>query len=175
MMAWALAGTILIGVSALSMPTVIRQVMGMLIFIVAFTWFDCVGWGLAIHRHQRWHDRTLTAPYRIIQHLFMASLALNVLIFHGWPAMAGGLAAYWFGCCDVLFYLFLRLPMPRLNESGGPFHYDWMEGWSVHGLLKAVARAAGGKRYACHRRGFVGFAILGFILGLAICLGRSPG
>lgn len=146
-----------------------HSLLGMACFLVLFASFDAIGWGTGVHWPRRWHDRVSVAPYRIIQHLFMASLALNVGLIFGWRAAVAGLVAWWFGACDLLFYPLLRLSPPARNADGKPFHYSWMERWSVHAPVRLLLRAAG-VPYACHRAHFLTAALLGLLAGAALCL-----
>jgi hypothetical protein len=147
----------------------VRALPGMALFVLGFALFDAVGWGTGVHWPRRWHDRVSVLPYRVIQHLFLASLALNVGLLFGWRAAAAGVVAWWFGACDLLFYLLLRLPPPARNADGQPFHYGWMERWSVHAPVWLLLRIAG-VSYACRRTHFVVGALLGLLAGAAICL-----
>lgn len=159
-----------LGLSALlPLPPSVRPLPGMALFVLGFALFDAVGWGTGVHWPKRWHDRMSVLPYRVIQHLFLASLALNVGLLFGWRAAAAGLVAWWFGACDLLFYLLLRLTPPARNADGKPFHYVWMERWSVHApmrVLLPIVRI----QYACRRPHFVTGALLGLLAGAALCL-----
>jgi len=169
LLAGGLLGAVLALAALAPLPAWAHPLLGMALFVVVFTLFDAVGWGTGVHWPRRWHDRVSVAPYRILQHLFLASLALNVGLLFGWRAAAGGLLAWWFGACDALFYPLLRLVPPARRADGQPYHYVWMESWSVHAPVKLLLRALG-RAYACRRPHFVAGALLGLVGAAALCL-----
>jgi len=165
----ALLSAVLSLAALLPLPPPLQALPGMALFVLGFALFDAVGWGTGVHWPRRWHDRVSVLPYRVIQHLFLASLALNVGLLFGWRAAAAGVVAWWFGACDLLFYLLLRLSPPARNADGKPFRYVWMERWSVHAPVRLVFRAAR-VAYECRKPHFVGGALLGLLAGAALCL-----
>lgn len=150
--------TILLILSILFKTTIIGHFLIVISFIILFTAFDVVGWGLAIHRQNRVNDLTIRIPYRIMQNTFMYLFWLYIWSVFGFWTMIAALIPWWFGACDVLFYLILNEPLFNV-------HYDWMEGWSVHWAIKKLAPT-----YECRLKYFILLSVIGLIIAFAILL-----
>ena len=93
-------------------------------FILLFTAFDAFGWGNAVHLKQRWSDESITKPYRVMQNSFMVVSFILIYLHSGSLALLACFIGWWFGGCDVLYYIFLRIDMADDD-------YYWMRGWSI--------------------------------------------
>jgi len=93
-------------------------------FILLFTVYDVFGWGNAVHLKQRWNDESITKPYRVMQNSFMVVSFILIFLHSGWLGLLACFTGWWFGGCDVLYYVFLRIDMSDDD-------YYWMRGWSI--------------------------------------------
>jgi hypothetical protein len=126
-------GTYIIHFSILTCLIILIQIftyrypwIGVILFILIFTLFDVCGYGIPIHKDKRWNDKKLVIAYRIMQNLFMVSILFLVFMLYGFYSMVGSIVAWWFGTCDVLFYIILG------EKITMKFDYKWMRTWSVH-------------------------------------------
>lgn len=121
---------LIIGVAFLILTAVSNQdIYTFVSFILLFTVFDVFGWGNVIHLNQRWNDESITKPYRVMQNSFMIVSFILIYVYSGWVALLACFTGWWFGGCDVLYYVFLRIDMTDDD-------YYWMRGWSIWALYK---------------------------------------
>lgn len=131
-------------------------------FVFLFTVFDTIGWGEAIHNKERYHDKSIVIPYRFMQNIFMYFGFFSLWFIFGWKSTAAAAIMWWFGVCDVLYYLLLPFPLRRIVNDQ-LYDYDWMKNWSVHLVISVIIPG-----YICDRTMFIILSVLGIILSILI-------
>lgn len=145
-----------------------KNYVALVTYLFLFVSFDCIGYGIALEgtgisanyfygdtKAKELAGRSYMS-YRILQTILQIVLLL-VFIQNLFGVLAI-VVVWWFGFADILYYLMLKVP---INEQ----HFNWMENWSVHWLLKKAD-----SNYKCQKKQFLGFGVFGLITGLGVCL-----
>jgi hypothetical protein len=98
------------------------------LFILASNLYDILGYHFILIRRQNFlPEKEYVRSYRIIQLMFDITLMLLLGVSFGWiPTLSGGLLKI-FGVQDLLYYIFLKKPFPRI--------WTWLK-WTPLGLVK---------------------------------------
>ena len=98
------------------------------LFILASNLFDILGYHFILVRKLDYlPEKEIIRSYRIIQLMFDITLILLLGVSFGWiPSLCGGLLKI-FGVQDVLYYIFLKKPFPRI--------WTWLK-WTPLGFFK---------------------------------------
>ena len=98
------------------------------LFILASNLYDILGYHFILIRRQNFlPEKEYVRSYRIIQLMFDITLILLLGVSFGWvPALSGGLLKI-FGVQDLLYYIFLKKPFPKI--------WTWLK-WTPLGLVK---------------------------------------
>jgi hypothetical protein len=98
------------------------------LFILASNLFDILGYHFILVRKLEYlPEKEIIRSYRIIQLMFDITLILLLGVSFGWiPSLCGGLLKI-FGVQDVLYYIFLKKPFPRI--------WTWLK-WTPLGFFK---------------------------------------
>lgn len=126
--------------------------------VLLFTIFDVFGFYLTEVIGQFKENSSETVPYRIIQVIFEIVLAIILLIQFDWSVSLAFLICWWFGTCDLLFYLFKQIVLK--NDD----NLFWLNGWSVFYILEKL-----GNKQTTPNQLYVS-SIIGFTIGLILCV-----
>lgn len=98
------------------------------LFILASNLFDILGYHfILIRRLDYLPEKEYIRSYRIIQLMFDITLLLLLGVSFGWiPSLCGGLLKI-FGVQDLLYYIFLKKPFPKI--------WTWLK-WTPLGFFK---------------------------------------
>ena len=128
------------------------------LFVLVSNLFDMFGYYFVLKR--RWtlpqsfyeeeDEEKYTAAYRIIQNMFDWLLFAFISVVFGLKYAIAGWILKWFALQDVLFYLFLEIPLPYI--------WTWLE-WTPLGMLNP-------KKYLTKKE-----VLIQTFLGILICCG----
>lgn len=98
------------------------------LFILASNLYDILGYHfILIRRLDYIPEKEYVKSYRIIQLMFDITLMLLLAVSFGWmPSLCGGLLKT-FGVQDLLYYIFLKKPFPKI--------WTWLK-WTPLGFFK---------------------------------------
>jgi hypothetical protein len=98
------------------------------LFILASNLFDILGYHfILVRRLDYLPEKEYIRSYRIIQLMFDITLLLLLGVSFGWiPSLCGGLLKI-FGVQDLLYYIFLKKPFPKI--------WTWLK-WTPLGFFK---------------------------------------
>jgi hypothetical protein len=98
------------------------------LFILASNLYDILGYHfILIRRLDYLPEKEYIRSYRIIQLMFDITLLLLLGVSFGWiPSLCGGLLKI-FGVQDLLYYIFLKKPFPKI--------WTWLK-WTPLGFFK---------------------------------------
>jgi hypothetical protein len=98
------------------------------LFILASNLYDILGYHfILIRRTDNLPEKEYVKSYRIIQLMFDITLILLLGVSFGWiPSLCGGLLKI-FGVQDLLYYVFLQNPFPKI--------WTWLK-WTPLGFFK---------------------------------------
>jgi hypothetical protein len=98
------------------------------LFILVSNLYDILGYHfILIRRLDLLPDKEYVRSYRIIQLMFDITLIFLLGVSFGWiPSLCGGLLKI-FGVQDLLYYIFLKKPFPRI--------WTWLK-WTPLGFFK---------------------------------------
>ena len=98
------------------------------LFILASNLFDILGYHfILVRRLDYLPEKEYIRSYRIIQLMFDITLLLLLGVSFGWiPSLCGGLLKI-FGVQDLLYYIFLKKPFPKI--------WTWLN-WTPLGFFK---------------------------------------
>ncbi|MCK7527258.1 MAG: hypothetical protein MZV64_61465 [Ignavibacteriales bacterium] len=96
------------------------------LFILASNLFDILGYHfILVRRLDYLPEKEYIRSYRIIQLMFDITLLLLLGVSFGWiPSLCGGLLKI-FGVRDLLYYIFLKKPFPKI--------WTWLK-WTSSGF-----------------------------------------
>jgi hypothetical protein len=99
-----------------------------ILFILASNLYDILGYHFILVRKLDYlPEKEIIRSYRIIQLMFDITMILLLGVSFGWiPSLCGGLLKI-FGVQDVLYYIFLKKPFPRI--------WTWLK-WTPLGFFK---------------------------------------
>lgn len=150
--------------------TEISNVLGLLIFSLVFTAFDVTGWwgivktlsleypSVTIEEDNR--QKTAMASYRIMQSTLHIILLGFICVYWSWIVVVACIVSWWFLADDLLYYALCREKLSPNQEI------NWVN-WSVWIIPKTLHTDC--KLYGT---GFVIFGVVGFLLGIFICVWR---
>jgi hypothetical protein len=98
--------------------------------------------------------------YRILQFMFSIALIVNMTVLYSVFLMIKVIVLWWFGLCDLLYYLIGRYPLKK--NDGTSIEWDWM-GWTPWGIIKR-------KRKYLTSREIVIQAILGTVIVIILTI-----
>jgi hypothetical protein len=86
-----------------------------ILFILASNLYDLLGYHfILVHKLDYLPEKEFIRSYRIIQLMFDITLLLLLGVSFGWiPSLCGGLLKI-FGVQDLLYYIFLKKPFPKI-------------------------------------------------------------
>ena len=98
------------------------------LFILASNLYDILGYHFILVRKLEYlPEKEFIRSYRIIQLMFDITLILLLGVSFGWiPSLCGGLLKI-FGVQDLLYYIFLKKPFPKI--------WTWLK-WTPLGFFK---------------------------------------
>jgi len=98
------------------------------LFILASNLYDLLGYHfILVRRLDYLPEKEYIRSYRIIQLMFDITLLLLLGVSFGWiPSLCGGLLKI-FGVQDLLYYIFLKKPFPKI--------WTWLK-WTPLGFFK---------------------------------------
>ena len=98
------------------------------LFILASNLYDILGYHfILVRRLDYLPEKEYIRSYRIIQLMFDITLVLLLGVSFGWlPSLCGGLLKI-FGVQDLLYYIFLKKPFPKI--------WTWLK-WTPLGFFK---------------------------------------
>jgi hypothetical protein len=98
------------------------------LFILASNLYDILGYHfILIRRLDYLPEKEYIRSYRLIQLMFDITLLLLLGVSFGWiPSLCGGLLKI-FGVQDLLYYIFLKKPFPKI--------WTWLK-WTPLGFFK---------------------------------------
>ena len=99
-----------------------------ILFILASNLYDILGYHFILVRKLEYlPEKEFIRSYRIIQLMFDITLVLLLGVSFGWiPSLCGGLLKI-FGIQDLLYYIFLKKPFPKI--------WTWLK-WTPLGFFK---------------------------------------
>lgn len=99
-----------------------------ILFILASNLYDILGYHfILVRRLDSLPEKEYIRSYRIIQLMFDITLLLLLGVSFGWiPSLCGGLLKI-FGVQDLLYYIFLKKPFPKI--------WTWLK-WTPLGFFK---------------------------------------
>ena len=98
------------------------------LFILLSNLYDILGYHFTLIRRLTYlPEKEYVRSYRLIQLMFDLTLALLIAVIFGWITSLSGLILKLFGIQDLLYYVFLKKPFPKI--------WTWMK-WTPLGLLK---------------------------------------
>jgi hypothetical protein len=99
------------------------------LFILISNLFDIFGYHFSlIRRSNELPEKIIIRSYRINQFLFDVLLLILIGIQFGWIASLCGWIMKEFGLQDILYYVFLKTPLPQ--------KWNWMK-WTPLGFMKS--------------------------------------
>lgn len=99
-----------------------------ILYILLSNLYDILGYHFTLIRRLTYlPEKEYVRSYRLIQLMFDLTLALLIAVIFGWIASLSGLLLKLFGIQDLLYYVFLKKPFPKI--------WTWMK-WTPLGLLK---------------------------------------
>lgn len=99
--------------------------------IVLFASFDAIGYyRLKVHRSPL-GSTDIRPYYRTLQAVFQHILTAFLLFLFGWKFAVIYVVAWWFGICDILYYVILR----QNYFSYGPMFWLW---WTPIGIVSKL-------------------------------------
>lgn len=102
--------------------------------------------------------QTALISYRVIQTIFQHSLTFIIWAFVGWEYATFYVFLWWFGVCDILYYLLLSENFTKFG------HMSWLW-WTPYGYPSLLS-----KRYMITPTGVIiqallGISVVGFVIG----------